>query len=142
MEFSKEKDTVDVSPTDEVVLYEDVKVKFNSVSDDSLVYRVLLKHWNPKEVSPPVNHTRKRITQKLRMLLHSVPRKHRPQQLEGIDHFHSLASRALFSAAPETHKGYCIGLLHSLALLRGLLSAPHEYWLAKGIAPIDHGVPR
>lgn len=32
MEFSKEKDVVDMSPTEEVVLYDDVKVKFNSVS--------------------------------------------------------------------------------------------------------------
>lgn len=32
MEFSKEKDVVEVSPTEEVVLYDDVKVKFNSVS--------------------------------------------------------------------------------------------------------------
>lgn len=32
MEFSKERDVVEVSPTEEVVLYDDVKVKFNSVS--------------------------------------------------------------------------------------------------------------
>lgn len=30
VEFSKEKDVVEVSPTEEVVLYDDVKVKFNS----------------------------------------------------------------------------------------------------------------
>lgn len=36
MEFSKEKDVVEVSPTEEVVLYDDVKVKFNSVSGRNL----------------------------------------------------------------------------------------------------------